>query len=348
MTITFSTDVMEAMGFREVVAQGAIVASFTSVTVYEARGIVVPDGFSDVVQARVTGADYRIAIAHSVNAGCRELTGDDFDESEVEWCERVKSNGPFVLIAVGPTEFFECRAGRIMRHEDGSMTSYDSFPHVREALSALEQRVIPPVLVAMTCALNEPDCYVELRKLERASSGRCSDGTSIHDIRIEGKAEAYVSRSLDGALLSGKLFSATDKAPKLNQRTARFFALGMEESDPLKRFLNFFLALEVETHAVFGRIDHQAQATQLLSGAGAQSSTATLSLIGLQVANLKNLFDRFVWCASCVWTDLAETDIALFKELKSARDEIAHGRASEPPPGFARSAEILAQKILWR
>ncbi len=336
------------MGFREAVAQGAIVASFTSVTVYEARGIVVPDGFSDVVQARVTGADYRIAIAHSVNAGCRELTGDDFDESEVEWCERVKSNGPFVLIAVGPTEFFECSAGRIMRHEDGSMTSYDSFPHVREALSALEQRVIPPVLVAMTCALNEPDCYVELRKLERASSGRCSDGTSIHDIRIEGKAEAYVSRSLDGALLSGKLFSATDKAPKLNQRTARFFALGMEESDPLKRFLNFFLALEVETYAVFGRIDHQAQATQLLSRAGAQSSTATLSLIGLQVANLKNLFDRFVWCASCVWTDLAETDIALFKELKSARDEIAHGRASEPPPGFARSAEILAQKILWR
>lgn len=348
MTLTFSTYAMEAMGFREVVAQGAIVASFMSVTVYEARGIVVPNGFAEAVQARVAGADYRIAIAHSVNAGCRTLTGDDFDESETEWCKRVKSNGPFVLIAVGPTEFFKCRAGRIIRHEDGSMTSYDSFPHVREALSALEQRVIPPALAAITCTLNEPDRYVELRKLQRASSGRCSDGASIQDIRIEGKAEAYVSRPLDGATLSGKLVSATKKAPKLSPRAARFFALGMGEGDPLKRFLYFFLALEVETHAVFGRIDHQAQTTQLLSGGESPSSSATLSLIGLQVAKLKNLFDRFVWCASCVWTDLAEADIALFKDLKSARDEIAHGQASEPPPGFARSAEILAQKILWR
>lgn len=336
------------MGFREVVAQGAIVASFTSVTVFEARGIVVPDGFSEAARARVAGADYRIAISHGVNAGCRALIGDDFDESEGEWCERVKSNGPFVLIAVGPTEFFECHAGRIMRHEDGSVTSYDSFPHVREALRAMEQRVIPPALAALTCALNEPDRYVELRKLQRASSGRCSDGASIHDIRIEGKAEVYVSRSLDGTTLSGKLFSATEKAAKLNPRTAKFFALGMEESDPLKRFLNFFLALEVETHAVFGRIDHQAQATQLLSGGESPSFSATLSLIGLQVANLKNLFDRFVWCASCVWTDLSEADITLFKDLKAARDEIAHGRASEPPSGFARSAEIFAQKILWR
>jgi len=347
MTVTFSTYAMEAMGFREVITQGEIVASFMSVTVYEARGIVVPAGFSEAVQARVAGADYRIAIARSVNDGCQTLTGDDFDESEPEWCKRIKSNGPFVLIAVGPTEFFECSAGRIMRHEDGSMTTYDSFPHVREALSALEQRVIPPALAAMTCALNKPDRYVSLRKLERASSGRCLDGAQVHDIRIDVKAEAYVSRALEGTTLAGKLSDATRRAPKLNPRAARFFALGMGEDDQLKRFLYFFLALEVETHAVFGRIDHQAQITQLLSGSASPSS-ATLSLLGSQVAALINLFDRFVWCASCVWKDLTETDIGLFKELKSARDAIAHGRASEPPSGFARSAEILTQKVLWR
>jgi hypothetical protein len=150
-----------------------------------------------------------------------------------------------------------------------------------------------------------------------------------------------------GPTLSEKLLSATGNAAKLNPRAARFFALGMEEADQLKRFLNFFLALEIETHAVFGRIDHRAQAAQLLSGTSSPSSS-TIGLIGLQVESLKSLVDRFVWCASCVWTDLAEADIALFKDLKSARDEIAHGRASETPPGFARSAEILAQKILWR
>lgn len=338
---------MEAMGFREVVAQGAIIASFMSVTVYEARGITVPEGFAQALKARVAGADFRIAIARSVNEGCKSLTGDDFDESEPEWRKRVKSNGPFLLIAVGPTDFVECSAGRLMRHEDGSVTTYDCFPHLRTALRAIEDRVLPPALAAATCALNEPDRYVALRKLERASSARCSDGTSLHDIRIDVKAEAYVSRSLDDATLSNKLADVVARAPKLNQRAARFFALGLAEDDQLKRFLYFFLALEVETHAVFGRIDHQAHTARLLSGA-TSPSTATMNLIGIQVAALTNLFDRFAWCSTCTWTDLTDADIALFKELKSARDAIAHGRASEPPAGSARSAEGLARKLLWR
>lgn len=44
-------------------------------------------------------------------------------------------------------------------------------------------------------------------------------------------------------------------APRINIKAARFFSLGMAEDD-LKKFLYFFLALEVETHAVFGRIIH--------------------------------------------------------------------------------------------
>ncbi|MCQ1548740.1 MAG: hypothetical protein NOF05_07950 [Candidatus Accumulibacter phosphatis] len=345
MTVTLTTYAIEAMGFREVVAQGDLAASFFSVTVYEARSITVPTGFSQALQARVAGANYRVAIAQSVNAGCRALTGDDFDESETDWCKRVKSNGPYVLIGVGPTDFFGCTAGRLMRHKDGTVTTYDSFPHVRDALRSLEQRVIPPVLAAVTCALNEPGRYVSLRKLERASSGRCLDGTPLHDIRLDVKADVYVSHSLDQIALCQKLVDATAKAPALNQRAARFFALGVGEDDQLKRFLYFFLALEVETHAVFGRIDHETQTTTLLSGV---TSTSTAKLIEAQVASLGNLFDRFVWCAACIWRDLAEEDITLFKELKGARDAIAHGRESEPPAGFARSAEILAYKILWR
>jgi hypothetical protein len=347
MSGTFSTYAIEAMGFREVVAQGELVASFMSVTVYEARGIVVPEGFSEAMQAKVAGADYRIAIAQSVNAGCQTLIGDDFDESETEWRKRVKSNGPYVLIGVGPTEFFECNAGRLMRHHDSTLTTYDSFPQVRETLRSLEQRVIPPVLAAMTCALNEPDRYVSLKKLERGSSGRCQNGTQIHDIRMDIKADVYVSRPLDQVTLLGKLTDATTKASVLNQRAVKFFSLGVGEDDQLKRFLYFFLALEIETHAVFGHIDHEAQTTTFLSEEISRS-TSTVKLIKTQVKSLGNLFDRFVWCAACVWTDLSEEDVTLFKELKGARDDIAHGRASEPPVGFARSAEIIAHKVLWR
>lgn len=347
MSTTFSTYAMEAMGFHEMIQQGAIVASFMSVTVYEARGISLPEGFADALEASIAGANYRIALARDVNVGCQALVGEDFSDAESDWCKKVNSNGPFVLIAVGPTDFFECNAGRLMRQTDGSFITYDSFPHLRETLKNLEHRVLPPVIAAVTCALNESDLNVVLRKLERASMGKCTDGTQIQDLRFDVKAHGYVSRSIDKEIISNRLIDVTKRAPTLNQRAARFLALGVTENDHLKRFLYFFLAIEVETHAVFSRIDHKMHTTQLLSGENTPSA-ATLRLLSSQVAASNTLFDRFVWCSACIWKDLLDADINLFKELKSARDAIAHGRSSEPPSGYDRKAEIIARKILWR
>ena len=112
------------------------------------------------------------------------------------------------------------------------------------------------------------------------------------------------------------------------------------------QFLYFFLALEVQTHAVFTRLDHHVKVADLLSGAQGLLPDA-IALVRTQVASMSNLFDRFVWCAGCAWPDLTEADVALFKELKEARDAIAHGRASEPPAGFPRSVQLLAHQVLW-
>ncbi len=349
MTVTFSTHFIEFMGFSEAIGEGAITACFVSVTVYEARGIVVPEGFSEALSAQIAGANCRVAIAQSVNQGCQALTdGDDFVEAEPEWRKQVKSDGPFVLIGVGPTEFVECSAGSLRRNADGGLSTFNCFPQMHEALRSLEERVIPSLLSAMTCALNEPDLYVALRRLGRASSGKCPDGTQVQDFRIaiEG-GEAHGSRFLDSPTLLARLDDIARMTPALNTKAAKFFALGVGESDHLKRFLYFFLALEIETNAVFARIDHQSQTVQLMSGR-ASPSAATLDLLSRQVKSLKALLDKFVWCVACAWTDLSESDVTLFKELKLARDEIAHGRTSEPPAGFSRSAEVLARKILWR
>lgn len=348
MTATFSAYALEAMGFRDLIDKGSLAASFMSVTIYEARGITLPDGFVHARQARVAGGNYRIALSKNVNAGCQCLIGDDFAESETEWQKEVNSAGPFVLIAVGPTDFIECEAGRIMRMPDGSLTTYDSFPSVRKILRSLEERVLPPVVATLTLALNEPERYVALRKLSRASAGRTADGSTVHDIRLNVHMEATVSRALGETPAIELLEASVKRAPKLHQRAAKYFALGTEEEDQLKKFLYFFLSLEVETHAVFGRIDHAKKLSSevLRNGAGAPSPS-TSALISRDVAKWDNLFDRFVWCATCAWPNLVDDDIKLFKELKRARDAIAHGRESEPPAGFARQAELLAHKILW-
>lgn len=348
MTATFSTYALEAMGFRDLIGRGSLTASFMSVTVYEARGITLPDGFADARQARVAGANYRIALSKRINAGSQCLIGDDFAESETDWQKEVKAAGPFILIAVGPTDFIECEAGRIMRMRDGSITTYDSFQSLRETLKSLEDRVLPPVVATLTLALNEPERYVALRKLARASAGRTPDGTTVHDIRLNVHLEATASRALGETPAVEILEVSVKRAPKLHQRAAKYFALGTAEDDQLKKFLYFFLSLEVETHAVFGRIDHaQKLRSEVLRDGTSAPRPSTSALITRDVAKWDNLFDRFVWCATCTWPNLVDDDIKLFKELKDARDAIAHGRASEPPAGYARQAELLAHKILW-
>ena len=335
------------MGFKEVVAEGAIQARFTSVTVFEARGITVADGLAPTTRGKAAGLEYRVALSANVNAACQALAADDFTESEEEWCKEVKSNGPFALVAVGPTALVSCTAGRSMRAPDGTIVTYDCFPHVREELKSMEKRVLPPVVSALTCAFNAPDRYVHFRRLARASVGITPELTTVQDMRVEFHAEGYVSRTLDAESLSGALQAVSERASHLNQRAAGFFALGVGEGDQLKKFLYFFLSLEIETHAVFGRIKHRA----FLESAVAErqsARTAAVALLERQVTGLGNLLDRFAWCAACSWPHLSDEDVETFKRLKDARDAIAHGRASEPPQGYARSAELLAHKVLWQ
>jgi hypothetical protein len=347
MTMTLSKHALQTMGFHEFTESEAITASFSSITAYEVRGVTLPAGTAEISGGRVAGVDYKLAISISVNGACTALTGDVFtDDNEEDWKKENKCQGPFVLLLIGPTQEHKCTSGQIKVEKEGSVTTYDSFPDARKELALLELRVIAPVISGLTCVLNEDVRYVALRKITRTSFGHTSDGLMLHDIRFEMRAEMYTSYNLANPQLTQKLEFAKSLTEKLNPKASRFFALGLAEEDQLKRFLYFFLALEVETHAVFGQIDHAAALAKLLDGT-AERPQSTTKLLEVQIERLTNLYDRFVWCATFVWPNLNDTDITQFKTLKGARDNIAHGTTSEPPLGFARQAELLAHKVLW-
>ena len=312
---------------------------------YEARGITLAAESTHVAEGTVANVAYRLAASPSVNEGCIALLKDTFTDNEDEWKTETKCQGPFLLVQIGPSAEHTCGSGRLKTEADGGITTYDCFPTVRAEFAQLEARALPAILSALTCALNEDLRYVALRKVARAAAGRTNTGAVVHDIRMELRAEMYTAYNLPLEGLVQKLEAATDLAPTLNPKAARFFALGLGEDDQLKKFLYFFLALEVETHAAFGRIDHEASLRTLLS-TNIPQRESTSRLLQMQADQLRNLYDRFVWCAACTWKNLPEADVVQFKALKRARDDIAHGSTSEPPAGFAQSAELLARKIL--
>lgn len=118
----------------------------------------------------------------------------------------------------------------------------------------------------------------------------------------------------------------------------------LSHRDLLKKFLYFFLAIEIETHATFKRIDHVANLSTLIT-APDRVAASTQDFFDGQRQRWINLRDRFLWCVLCVWTHLSDADVEEFGRLKSVRDDIAHGSIATPPHSAVIGAEQLAAKL---
>jgi len=347
MAIQFSTEAMRAMGFEPLTEGHSIVAKFSSVTVFEVRGITLDHQTTKIVRGNAAGVDYGIAVSAGLNKACEAIVADKYADAEDEWKQEHECVGPFALVTIGPTLDFTCSTGWSKEEQDGSLTTFDSFPGLRDDLKSRESRALPRILSALACVFNDEGRHASFRRLDRASAGKTATGQIVRDLRIEFKGEGYVSQNLSAESLEEKLLKSVALATSINPKVSRLFSLGLNEKDEFKKFMYFFLTLEVETHAVFGRIDH-AQSLATLLGGAPTSRPSTADLLKRQADQFRNLFDRFVWCATFVWSGLREEDVEQFKALKKARDDIAHGTISEPPGGYARLAEQLAHKILWQ
>ena len=125
---------------------------------------------------------------------------------------------------------------------------------------------------------------------------------------------------------------------------ARFFHLALYDDDPLKKFLYFFLTIEIAIHVTFRKIDHASNLSALVA-APDRIAVSTQTFFVKQHKKWTNLRDRFVWCALCVWTHLGDADIEEFARLKRVRDDIAHGSIETPPYSAVTGAEKFAAKL---
>lgn len=346
MTVKLSAELLRSMGFRPFEKGESITASFSGIYVYQARGITLQADTTEVTSGTIAGVNYRIAVGAGLNDTCMALVNDVYTESEDDWRNGKGCSGAaFVLIHLGPTPPYTVTTGHLTTERDGSTTTFDSFPNLRENVAALEAAALPQLVTALSWLLGNPDRQIEIRKIDHAIIGRTETGRTVRDIRVQFAGNASISHGFPATQLVAGLQAAATLAPQVNAKAARFFALGLDEDDELKKFLFFFLALEIHTHAVFRRIDHAA-ALQKLLGPASRPRPSAVALLQRQADQFRNLFDRFVWCAECEWSTIDDADVEQFKKLKDARDKIAHGSESEPPAGYAKLAQQLAKKVL--
>lgn len=338
-----SSYALEQMGFRRRLPTESIEAVFHGLYVYEARGFTIENDVVLEISGLVAAAPYELALASSLNSACRKLLSDDFTDDEDGWKTEHKCTPPFILVHIGPTAP-HAMTGDFLKVENSSTTTYDGFALAKAELRNLESVILPSVISALTCAFSTFENPVKFTKIAREVFGRMPDGGLLHDIRINVSASGYTSRAINSIDAAMNLQRTKTLASTISPKISGFFHLGIEEEDPLKKFLYFFLTIERQTHFAFATADHTRHMESILQYPDRVRASSVEFFEG-QLERWTTLRDRFVWCTLSVWTHLTDTDVESFKDLKKLRDKIAHGELASPPADAVIAAERLAIKL---
>jgi hypothetical protein len=291
----------------------------------------------------VADGRYKLCVGNGVNAMCLELTQDQYSDSEEKWRAEHSSSPPYLMILLGPTKKHESIISHA-KEEGRTISTFESFLAARAEVRNIDDKVLPPLLSALTCSFSSDDPPVHFRPIEHVDFGLTTDGRTIRDFTLRGNANLSISRRLESPQIEERLACGVNIASTINPKVARFFQLALNDEDPLKKFLYFFLAIEIQTHATFKKIDHTKNFSLLVAAPDRVALSARSFFVG-QPQRWTNLRDRFVWCVLCAWTHVTDADVDEFLRLKSVRDEIAHGSIAEPPHSAVKAAQRLAAKL---
>lgn len=269
------------------------------------------------------------------------MVGDILTQDEEAWEKERGCTPPYAVVHFGPTSRHAVTEG-FAKTEGSEIITYDLFGAAKEELRRLEE-ILPSIEMALVCAFSSERQSVQFKPVDRTMYGVTSNSATVHDIRFTGIASAYTSMPLTAAEIDSGIKSVAKLAASLDPRVSRFFRLGLRDQDDLKKFLYYFLAIEIEVHRVFRTVS---AAQHVQNGATLEPRVST-SLAGLieNRNNWTNLADRFIWCVVSAWKHLSDDDVKEFKRLKKVRDAIAHGNISSPNRAEVSAVESLAKKL---
>lgn len=285
MGLTYSA--LEQMGYRRKLDNESLQVAFSSIHVFEVRGISPSPELLIGSNGRVADVDYRLALAKALNTAAQLVASDDFADDEPAWAAHRKCSPPYLLIHIGPTTTHEM-TGDFLKKEPFEIQTYDGFIPARRELRAMEAKVIPNILSALSCTFGTLPNPVQFRELERAVEGKTTDGITVFDFSSEARGKLRISQAVPLPDLQDRITRAAHLATRMSLTVAHFYHLALKEDDPLKRFLYLFLTIERQTHAAFKSTDHGSYMTDLLQVPARVHATGT-TFLGTQHERWKSL-----------------------------------------------------------
>ena len=335
-----SDSVLEARGFRKLAPDEKVTGCFFRIEIFQIRGLKLDTAIIGPLEGVVNESSYKLAAGANLNEVCRNLTGHDFTNDEKQWKKDNHTADPFLAILLGPTDEYVSNGNHVQ--EDGAhIYTYDSFGEAQLELRRLSDAVLPSIISELSFSLSNSEHVVRLVPVKVSVAGTSADGRLICDTRIQFHGEAYVSINTDEKNVRGGLAKAIENAASIHPRVAEFSFLAFNESDPLKRFLYFFLALERLIHSTFDEINRKQKASALIKEHKRIERHGTNLLDNFP----ENLANKFIYCAMHEWQHLNDNDVDKFLSMKKVRDKIAHGDVSVPKDKAVAEVEALVFRI---
>jgi hypothetical protein len=343
--VELSTYALENMGFEKILESCPIEAKFQSLNVYEIRGIKSNcESVLNPSEAKVTSGEITVSIGESLNSICNTLLADDFADDELAWCSEKKAKPPFLMIHTSLQEYEACATGYQQKNSE-EINTYECFDSAKEKIRQLEKDKTYPYVSALSACLSTPDRSIAFIPLDRIEFGTTPEHITVRDIRFEINANMHVSSDFSMEEVKLSMTAASTSLERIHPKVGYFFDLATRENDTLKKFLYYFLAIEVHTHQVYRKLDYLQSFSSLNNLPSRVTESATSMLVNYQ-KEAKNLAQRFVWCSILSWGSITDEDIKQFKILKKYRDHIYHGEDVDTKSLPLHAAKNLILKIM--
>ncbi|BEP96281.1 hypothetical protein GmRootA79_46650 [Acidovorax sp. A79] len=314
--------------------------------VLELSGLHVPNDFChEFILDKKNNIVLTVSTDHK--RALENVIGPNWEKLGIEFTQDFAGQ-VFSLMKIPVGEIIKCEESKAKEDSKEFLDIYRGFSSASALLGEKEAIFVPHAAAYIALAISRGEQWIRPVRIGSFDFGRTTEGALISDFTPSGTLNIKSTHRRTSDELMAGLENARQLLHPSRSAALKHFALALGENDVFKKFIYGFLSIEVETHRIFKTVDHSSEINSLLSTVDKFERVPVAEMFASDFqSKVKNIGDRFVWCALSKWPHLGNSDIAVFKELKSIRDKIAHGELSVPPAGAAKRAEALARKILF-
>ncbi len=335
---------IEAMGYNEYPDFDVLEMSFFGlIRVYSLQGILFEDGCPDKKTEVITLSECcSVAIAQSVNEALKMLVACDelLCNDEEKWLTEKKkempliSEFPFLLIYFKITKPAKLKGG-YRKEEDGCIHTFEAFPGISEEIARWKDKELPSIVTSLIWSFSTLNQSIKFVPAHCIFFGITKEGRVLYDLTLAVTANFLVASHKNISEINQALCNSKALLPTLDKDVCRNFYAAINDHDKIKQFLVNFHFIERYTNKIYTTLNESTNIPQCIKSVS--------SYFG---KSLRDIGQRFHWCAIIAWDNIDKRDLDNFIEIKKVRDDLSHGKHVEEAKLPVEKTRELALKLL--